>query len=99
MQYFCTNCKSMDKKSVCTKLKIVAICLTIVSVALIVGSFFMPPQGKIDGSVLSAVGEMLGFAALFFGWESVDRGIDAKISHGNTTIELNNPDKNENGND
>ena len=69
--------------------------LTLISAALIVGSFFMPPQGAIDGSVLAAVGELFGFAALFAAWEAVDRGIDAKVTHGNTTIELNNPDNKE----
>lgn len=66
--------------------------LTLVSAGLIVASFFMPPQGIIDGSVLAAVGELLGFAALFYAWEATDRGIDAKWTHNGTTIELNNPD-------
>lgn len=84
--------KNNDHKY-CTKLKIVAIVLTIIAIGLIIGSFFMPPQGKIDGSVLSAVGEIIGIIAIFFAWEAIDRGIDAKVTHGNTTIELNNPDK------
>jgi hypothetical protein len=28
-----------------------------------------------------------------FAWESVDRGIDAKVKHGQTEIDLINPDK------
>lgn len=79
----------------CTKFKIVAILLTAVAVALIIGSFFVPPTGVIDGSVLAGAGELFAFAALFFAWEAVDRGIDAKITHGNTEIELNNPDHKE----
>ena len=77
----------------CTRYKIVAVVLATIAVGLLIGSFFMPPQGKIDGSVLSAVGEIIGIIAIFFAWEAVDRGIDAKVTHGNTTIELNNPDK------
>ena len=77
----------------CTKAKYLAAGLTFVSVALLGGSFFVPPMGLIDGSVLAAVGELFGFAALFAAWEAVDRGIDAKVTHGQTTIELNNPDK------
>ena len=77
----------------CTKAKYLAAVLTFVSVGLIIGSFFVPPKGMIDGSVLAAVGELFGFAALFAAWEAVDRGIDAKVTHGQTTIELNNPDK------
>ena len=53
----------------------------------------MPPTGKIDGSILAAVGELFGFAALFMAWEALDRGVDAKVTHGNTTIELNNDDE------
>lgn len=36
----------------------------IVSVALIIGGFFCPPMGVIDGSVLTAVGLLLMFALL-----------------------------------
>lgn len=77
----------------CTKAKIMAATLTGVSAALIIGSFFVPPMGVIDGSVLASVGELFAFAALFFAWEAVDRGIDAKIRHGDTEIDLNNPDR------
>lgn len=83
----------MKDKTLCTKLKMVAMVLTIVSVGLIIGSFFVPPQGVIDGSVLAAVGELFAFAALFMAWEAIDRGVDAKVTHGNTTIELNNDDE------
>jgi len=34
------------------------------SIALIVGGFFVPPLGVIDGSVITAVGELLGFATI-----------------------------------
>ena len=83
----------MKDKTLCTKLKMVAMVLTIVSVGLIIGSFFVPPQGVIDGSILAAVGELFAFAALFMAWEAIDRGVDAKVTHGNTTIELNNDDE------
>ena len=83
-----------DKSQIsCTALKKIAGALTLVSVLLIAGSFFVPPTGKIDGSILAAVGELFGFAALFMAWEALDRGVDAKVTHGNTTIELNNDDE------
>lgn len=44
-----------------------------ISIALIVGGFFIPPLGVIDGSVLTAVGELLMFCAL----AQVPRIIDA----------------------
>ena len=34
------------------------------SIALIVGGFFVPPMGVIDGSVIQSVGELLAFATL-----------------------------------
>ena len=81
------------KKNVCTRLKIIAAILAAVAVVLIVVSFFVPPLGIIDGSVLAAIGELFAFASLFMIWESVDRGMDAKITHGGTKIELSNDDK------
>lgn len=83
-----------DEKNIscCTRLKKIAAGLTAIAVGLIVASFFIPPTGVIDGSVLAAVGEVFAFAALFMAWEALDKGIDAKVTHGNTTIELNNDD-------
>lgn len=78
----------------CTRLKIIAAVLAAVAVVLTVVSFFVPPRGVIDGSVLAAVGELFAFASLFMIWESVDRGMDAKITHGDTKIELSNDEKN-----
>ena len=80
-------------KSSCTKLKIVAIALAAIAVTLGVVSFFTPPQWVIDGSVIAFAGEIFAFASLFYAWEATDRGIDAKIKHKDTEIELNNPDK------
>ena len=64
------------------------------SIMLIVVSFFIPPTGVIDSSVFAGVGSLFGFAALWEVHLAIKRGIDAKISHNNTTIEINN-DKNE----
>ena len=44
--------------------KIVFFICLIVSLGLFVGGFFVPPMGEIDGSILKAVGELLGFATL-----------------------------------
>ena len=83
----------MSKERIkCTRLKIVAIVLAAIAVALGVTSFFTPPRWVIDASVIAFTGEIFAFASLFFAWESVERGIDAKVKHGATEIELNNPD-------
>ena len=65
------------------------ICL-FTSIALIVGGFFVPPMGAIDGSVLTAVGELIAFPAIAFGFRAIELGYDIKINHGSTTIEVNN---------
>lgn len=77
----------------CTRAKILAAVLAAISALLIVGSFFVPPMGFIDPSVMAAVGELLAWGALFMAWEAIDRGIDAKLTHGDSSIEFNNPDK------
>lgn len=59
------------------------------SLILIVASFIIPPTGVIDPSVIGAVGEIAGFGAL---WElhiAIRKGFDAKISHHDTSIEIN----------
>ncbi len=43
-----------------------AFLLVVASIAIFVGLYF-PPQGVIDGSVLIAVGEILGFVGAMFG--------------------------------
>ena len=61
---------------------------TVVSIGLIIASFFIPPLAVIDGSVLAAVGEIFGFAALGEVAAAIERGHGASITHGNTTIEI-----------
>lgn len=59
------------------------------SLILIIASFILPPTGMIDPSVIGAVGEIAGFGAL---WElhiAIRKGFDAKISHHDTSIEIN----------
>lgn len=65
---------------------IFTICLSL-SVGLIIGGFFVPPMGVIDGSVLTAVGELFGFAALS-ALPYVINDHRATIQHGNTTLTI-----------
>ena len=44
-----------------------------ISLLLIIGGFLLPPMGIIDGSVLTAVGELLMFGVL--AQEGSDRGL------------------------
>jgi hypothetical protein len=64
-----------------------AICF-FVSVGLIVGGFFVPPTGVIDGSVLTAVGELLLFPTLLYAYRAVELGLRVKFQKGETTIEI-----------
>ena len=82
-------CDIRQEKRKCKACKIVFMVCLIVSVCLIVAGFLTPPQGVIDGSVLTAVGEIFAFAALGFGWHALELGYDLKINHGQTTIEVN----------
>ena len=59
----------------------------ILSVLLIIGGFFCPPIGVIDGSVLSAVGLLLMFATIDKIPEAIKAGRNLKISKGDLTIE------------
>lgn len=84
--------KNEKDTQVCTKLKKVAVGLILTAVACFVGAALTPPMWYVDGSILTGMGIIFGYAALMYAWEATDRGIDAKLTHGNTTIELNNPD-------
>lgn len=68
------------------------ICL-ICSIGLLAGGFFMPPMGVIDGSVLTAVGVLFGFAVLGQIPIIIEVAGYAKISSGNTTIEISKEDE------
>lgn len=43
----------------------VFVTLSSISAALLITSFFLPPQGIIDGSVLTATAELIGMFALY----------------------------------
>lgn len=61
---------------------------SVVSLSLIVGSFFAPPMGEIHPSVLKAVGEIIGLIALFILREAIHEGLSTKVTHGDTTIQI-----------
>ena len=63
------------KKAKHTDKYIFFICLA-VAIALFIGGFFCPPMGSIDGSILSAGGILLGFAALGVAGQNLANGKD-----------------------
>jgi len=64
-----------------------------VAVALLIASFIVPPMGVIDPSVLQGVAWIFGFCSLSVVNYAIMRGIDSKLTHGETSVEFNNPDK------
>lgn len=58
------------------------------SVGLIVGGFFVPPTGVIDGSVLTAVGLLLLFPTLLYGFRAVEMGLYVRFQKGETSVEI-----------
>lgn len=64
-----------------------AICF-FVSVGLMIGGFFVPPMGVIDGSVLTAVGELLLFPTLLYAYRALKLGYEVKFQKGETSIEV-----------
>ena len=59
-----------------------------VSVGLIIGGFFTPPQGVIDGSVLTATGELLMFPTVLYAFRAIELGYKVKFQKGDTSIEV-----------
>jgi len=61
----------------------------VLSIALIVGGFFIPPIGIIDGSVLQAVGLLLMFATIDKIPDAIRAGKNVKVTKGDFTAEVN----------
>lgn len=61
----------------------------VLSVALIVGGFFCPPIGVVDGSVLSAVGLLLLFATIEKIPDAIKAGKSIKVQKGDFSAEVN----------
>lgn len=60
-----------------------------VSVILLVISFFLPPTGEINSSVMAGVGELFAWGGLWAVIKAIDKGTKATIQHGQTSITVN----------
>lgn len=80
-----------DKKKHADKY-IFYVCLTI-AILLFIGGFFCPPMGVIDGSVLTAAGILLGFAALGVAGQNLANGREVRFSHGDTAVTIEDEDE------
>lgn len=75
--------------------KVVFYISQIISVFLIVASFFMPPRGTIDPSVFASIGELFAFPALLGFYNIVMSGKSASITKGSTVIQVNKDEEKE----
>lgn len=65
----------------------------IVAFGLLIVGFLLPPPGVIDASVIQAVGELMGFAAIWMLPKAITAGKNIKLEHGSTTITVNNQEE------
>lgn len=79
----------LNNKLMLHKQYMVAFWITLcISIVLIIGGFFVPPLGSIDGSILTAIGELFLWPALAFGAKALSEGKKAKFKKGDTTLEV-----------
>lgn len=91
----CKNIKDQKKREQCQCCRVVtAVCFT-VSILLIVGGFLLPPMGAIDGSVLTAVGEILIFPVIVYGFRAIELGLEVKFAKGDASVTITKDDDDE----
>ena len=87
------NMKSKNKtEQQCCFCRIVTAICFVISVLLIIAGFLLPPMGVIDGSVLTAVGELLLFPVIIYGFRAIELGQEVKIQKGDTSVEIHKDD-------
>lgn len=64
------------------------IVLSLAAIILLAAGFVMPPTGVVDGSVLKSAAVLFGFAALAVLMHAVDKGVGAKLEHGDTKLTI-----------
>ena len=85
--------KSKDKteQRCCFCRMVTGVCF-LISVILLIAGFLLPPMGVIDGSVLTAVGELLLFPVVIYGFRAIELGLEVKIQKGDTSVEIHKDD-------
>ena len=73
--------------------KYIFIACLVLAAAMFVGGFFCPPMGGIGGSVLTAGGILLGFAALAVAGQNLANGKEVTFNHGETEVKIGNEDE------
>jgi len=76
------------KKTPLTPQAWVAIVLAaIIAISYIVG-IIIPPPGELTESQLSGMRQMIILVTIFFAWDAVIRGLNAKFEHGQTKVTI-----------
>lgn len=86
----CTTQLTPQKQCRCCQI-VTAVCF-VVSITLIITGFLLPPMGAIDGSVLSAVGELLIFPVIVYGFRAIELGLEVKFTKGDASVEISKDD-------
>lgn len=86
-----------DKPQNKNRLKLASIFLAYLAFAMMLGSFFTPPIGKLDNSVLAGIGEFIGIISIFFAWDAVESGRSAKVNIGKTSVVISKKTKKQDG--
>lgn len=71
----------------CYCVAVTATCF-IVSIVLLIAGFILPPMGVIDGSVLTAVGELLIFPVIVYGFRAIELGLEVKFVKGDASVTI-----------
>ncbi len=87
--------KREQVKQDCCYCKIVTCICFIISVCLLIAGFLLPPMGVIDGSVLTAVGELLLFPVIVYGFRAIELGMEVKFTKGDASVEIHKDDDND----
>ncbi len=85
--------KWQSKEQGCCACRITFAACFLISASLIIGGFFVPPMGVIDGSVLTAIGELIAFPTLLYGYRAIELGYEIKLQHGDTSLEVHKEDE------
>lgn len=88
----CNHIKDEKKKDQCKCCRVVTATCFSVSILLIVAGFLIPPMGVIDGSVLTAVGELLVFPTIVYGFRAIELGLEVKFTKGDASVEISKDD-------
>ena len=70
---------------------ILMVCIT-TTIGLFITSIVMPPKGEIPPSVIKGATLLFAFASLATLREAIREGIGAKLTHGNTVLEIKDTD-------